>query len=194
MSGPVGALALAVAALAEVSSWRGVVKVEGMIHEPGGYHPYSATITLRLRESERVPVAGGFRVPLLSSGSVNEVRTSVHQVGGPMLCSGVGSETLPDGAVGYLEARGDRTTYRLEIPRAFAAFACGRNRATRQNRIVTIGVGDAVAGEIEAQDSVVRELEQRNAVMEGAFESAKAQGTVRYEYRVSWSIRRTPEP
>ena len=74
-----------------VAYWQGVVKVDGMIHEPGGYHPYVATITLRLREGERVGVPGGFRVPLVSDGGVNDARTSVHQEGGLLLCSGIGS-------------------------------------------------------------------------------------------------------
>src|SRR5262245_17582464 len=165
-----------------------------MIHEPGGYHPYSATIALRLRESERVPVTGGFRIPLVSDGSVNEVQMSVHQVGGPVLCSGVGVEALPDRTIGYLEAKGGRTTYRLAIPRAFGAFACGQNRAIKRNRVVTIGVGDAVAAEIETQDSVVRELDESNSVMQGSFESTKTRGPVRYEYSISWSITRATQP
>jgi len=186
--------AAALAVLAQTTApWQGFVRVSGMIHEPGGYHPYSATITLRLRESERVPVTGGFRIPLVSDGSVNEAQTSVHQVGGPMLCSGVGSETLPDGPIGYLEVKGGRTTYRLAIPRAFGAFACGKNRAIRRNRVVTIGVGDPLAAEIETQDSVVRELGQRNSVMQGSFEATKARGPVRYEYSISWAITRVPQ-
>src|SRR5262245_42408556 len=128
--------------------WRGVVRVEGMIHEPGGYHPYSATMTLHLRESERIPATGGFRVLLVSEGSRNEVQTSVHQTGGPMLCSGTGTEMLPEGAIGYLEPRPGRTTYHLAIPRAFGAFACGRNQATKRNRVVAIGRGDPVEAEV----------------------------------------------
>src|SRR5712691_2160928 len=73
------------------ASWHGTVIVDGMSHEPSGYHPYKTTIGLRLRESERVAVPGGFRVPLVSDGSVYDVVTSVHQTEGPMLCSGSGT-------------------------------------------------------------------------------------------------------
>lgn len=83
-----------IALLAVSALWQGTVIVDGMIYEPGGYHPYKTTINLRLRESERVAVAGGFRVPLASDGSVYEVVTSVHQTDGPKLCSDTGTETL----------------------------------------------------------------------------------------------------
>lgn len=87
---PVSAAAVAVSALLEVgATWHGVVKVDGLIHEPGGYHPYTATITLQLRESGPVSGTDGRRV-LISDGSVNDVQTSVHQTGGPLLCSGIG--------------------------------------------------------------------------------------------------------
>ena len=86
--------AATIAFLAGAAVWQGTVIVDGMIYEPSGYHPYKTTISLRLRESERVAVAGGFRVPLVSDGSVYETVTSVHQTEGPMLCSGTGTETL----------------------------------------------------------------------------------------------------
>jgi len=43
-----------------------------------------------------VAVAGGFRAPLVSDGSVYETVTSVHQTAGPMLCSGTGTEEAAD--------------------------------------------------------------------------------------------------
>src|SRR5512141_2548858 len=66
-----GFVSLALAApVASGYSWSGVVTVIGMTHEPpAGYQPYAATITLRLLEGERVVVAGGVRVPLVSRGS-----------------------------------------------------------------------------------------------------------------------------
>jgi hypothetical protein len=50
----VSALLLIAAGVPESrASWRGTVKVDGMIYEPGGYHPYVATITLHLREAKK---------------------------------------------------------------------------------------------------------------------------------------------
>src|SRR5262245_16431500 len=98
--------------------WSGTVKIDGMIYEPGGYHPYLATIILHLREAQRSAIAGGFRTVLVSDGSTNDVRTSVHQTSGLMLCAGTGMETLPQRAVGYLETKAGRTTYHLAVPRA----------------------------------------------------------------------------
>ncbi len=55
--------------LAVSALWQGTVAVDGMIYEPSGYHPYKTTVSLRLREFERVAVPGGFRVRLVSDGS-----------------------------------------------------------------------------------------------------------------------------
>ena len=149
-------LLLAVAAGPVGAAWRGTVIVEGMIHEPGGYHPYEATIKLHLREAGRKAMPGGFRVALVSDGSINAVRTSVHQTDGPTLCSGTGTETLAQRPIGYLETRAAQTTYHLAIPRAFGAFACGHNNAIKRDRVVVIGHGDPEPAEIETADSVVR--------------------------------------
>jgi type 1 glutamine amidotransferase len=172
------------------AAWRGTVVVGGMIHEPGGYHPYKATVTLRLRESERIAVPGGSRVILTSDGSLNEVETSVHQESGLLLCSGTGTETLT-GRMGYLETRTGKTTYHLAIPRAFGAFACGRNHAIKRDRVVVIGRGDPEAAEIETADSVVRVLE--DGAMNGSFRSSRTREPVRYEYGVTWSLTRSTE-
>lgn len=168
------------------ATWRGTVTVEGMIHEPGGYHPYRTTVTLFLREAERIAVPGGSRVPLVSEASVIEVETSVHQEDGLLLCSGTGTEVLT-GPLGYLETSAGRTTYHLALPRAFGAFACGRNHTIKRDRRIVIGAGDPEAAEIETADSVVRALEPGGS-MKGSFLSSKARGPVRYEYRVSWSV------
>jgi hypothetical protein len=185
------ALAAALGPPAVPSYWQGVVKVDAMIHEPGGYHPYVAAITLRLREGERLAVPGGFRVPLVIDGGVNDVRTSVHLESGLEICSGVGREALPKRVVGYLESMAGRpATYRLAIPRAFGAFACGKQHATRRDRVVLIGQGDPEAAEIETADAAVRTLEPRGADMHGAFGAARARGPVRYEYKISWSLTR----
>jgi hypothetical protein len=163
---PVSALVLIVAGVTEAGlSWRGTVKVDGMIYEPGGYHPYVATITLHLREGERSVVPGGFRVALVSEGSTNAVRTSVHQTGGLMLCSGTGTETLPRRAIGYLDTKAGQTTYHLAVPRAFGAFTCGQNHAVKRDRVVMIGDGDAEPADIETGDSVLRTLEEANSVL-----------------------------
>lgn len=179
------------ALLAVSAFWQGMVIVDGMIYEPGGYHPYKTTISLRLRESERVAVPGGFRVPLASDGSVYEVVTSVHQTDGPMLCSGTGTETLTGRTIGYLETKAGKSTYHLALPRAFGAFACGRNKTTGADRIVIIGRGDPEAADIEMADLVVRRLEAGASVMKGSFRSSKTRGPVRYEYDVSWSLTRS---
>jgi len=176
------------------ASWRGTVIVDGMIHEPSGYHPYKTTISLRLRESERVAVASGFRVPLVSDGSVFETVTSVHQTEGPMLCSGTGTETLTGRTVGYLETKAGKTSYHLALPRAFGAFACGRNHTTGADRWVVIGVGDLEAADIETADPLVRALAGGDSVMKGSFHSKKTRGAVRYEYDVSWSLTRDRRP
>jgi hypothetical protein len=159
-----------------------------------GYHPYEATINLRLLESERVGIPGGFRVPLLSDGSTNAARTSVHQSDGLTFCSGRGEETLPKGVIGYLEARAGRLTYHLAIPRAYAAFLCGENHPSPWNRVVVIGRGDPEAAEIETEDELVRVLEEGNTVMKGAFESAMTRGRNHYEYKISWLLIRRQEP
>ena len=167
-------------------TWRGTVTVEGMIHEPGGYHPYRTTMTLLLREADRVAAPGGSRIPLVSEGSVQDVETSVHQESGLVLCSGTGTEAVT-GPLGYLEIAAGRTTYHLALPRAFGAFACGRNHTVRRDRQIVIGVGDPEAAEIETADSVVRPLEPGGS-MKGSFLASKTRGPVRYEYRVSWSV------
>ena len=184
MQAPVIAL-LAVSAL-----WRGTVTVDGMIHEPSGYHPYKTTIGLRLREAERVAVPGGFRAALVSEGSVYQVQTSVHQTNGPMLCSGTGTETLTGRTIGYLETKAGKATYHLALPRAFGAFACGRNHTTGADRFVIIGLGDPEAADVETADPLVRALEAEGSLMKGAFRSSKTRGPVRYEYDVSWSVTR----
>ena len=190
-----GALLLILAGIPEaVPSWHGVVTVDGTIHEPSGFHPYSATITLRLREAGRVAIDGGHRVVLVSEGSTNDVRTSVHQTDGPMLCAGTGTETLPTAVIGYLETKAGRTTYHLAVPRAFGAFACGRNRPIARDRVITIGDGDPEPVEIETSDTFVRTLGEGGSAMKGSFESSRSRGAVRYEYKVAWSIVREPRP
>ena len=161
-----------------------------MVREPGGYHPYKTTLSLVLREAERVAVPGGSRVWLVSDDSRSEVVTSVHQENGPLLCAGTGTETL-SGRIGYLETRAGATTYHLAIPRAFGAFACGRNLRTKRDRVVVIGAGDAEAAEIETADAA-RSLERRGTVMTGSFRSTKSRQSVSYEYEVTWSLTRQP--
>lgn len=184
----------AIAFLAVSALWRGTVVVDGMIYEPSGYHPYKTAISLRLRESERLAVAGGSRVPLVSDGSVFETVTSVHQREGLMLCSGTGTETLTGRTVGYLETKAGKTSYHLALPRAFGAFACGRNHTTGADRWVVIGLGDPEAADIETADPLVRALEAGDRLMKGSFQSKKTRGVVRYEYNVSWTVTREPAP
>jgi hypothetical protein len=174
------------------AAWRGTVIVDGMIHEPSGYHPYKTTIGLHLRQSEAVAVRGGFRAALVSDGSVYEVETSVHQTNGPMLCSGTGTETLTGRTIGYVETKAGKATYHLALPRAFGAFACGRNHTTGANRFVIIGLGDPEAADIETADLLVRALEAGGSLMKGTFRSSKTRGPVRYEYDVRWSVTRQP--
>ena len=184
--------AATIAFLAAAAVWQGTVIVDGMIYEPSGYHPYKTTISLRLREAERVAAPGGSRVPLVSDGSVYETVTSVHQTEGPMLCSGTGTETLTGRTVGYLETKGGKTSYHLALPRAFGAFACGRNHTTGADRWVVIGLGDLEAADVETSDPLVRSLEARDSSMKGSFQSKKTRGAVRYEYSVNWSVMRVP--
>jgi hypothetical protein len=176
-------------------SWSGIVTITGVTHEPpAGYHPYTATMTLRLLEGDRVAVAGGFRVPLFSHGSRNAAQTSVHQADGLTFCSGRGEETLPSAVIGYLEARGGRMTYHLALPRAYAAFLCGENHASPWNRVVVIGRGDPESAEIETEDSVVRVLEDGDTLMKGTFEATMTRSPNHYEYSVRWLLTRRREP
>jgi len=171
-----------------LATWQGVVSVEGMIREPGGFHPYRATITLHLLEGDRLPIRGGFRVPLASNDSTNEVQTSVHQTEGLMLCSGAGKETLPSRVVGYVETRAGQSTYHLAVPRAFGAFACGEDQKIKRDRVVVIGAGDAEPAEIETADPRTREVGKEGSLMEGAFVATKTRGPVSYDYKVTWSL------
>ncbi len=191
-----GVLALALTAPAISGySWSGVVTVIGVTHEPpAGYHPYTATLTLRLLEGERVVVAGGFRIPLVSHGSTNAAQTSVHQADGLTFCSGKGEETLPQAVIGYLEAKGGKTTYHLALPRAYAAFLCGENHASPWNRVVVVGHGDPESAEIETEDPVVRVLENGDTLMKGTFDSTAKRGPNHYEYTVRWLLTRRREP
>jgi hypothetical protein len=172
------------------TAWRGTVEISGMIHEPGGYHPYVTTVSLRLREGDRVPVAGGVRAALISDGSIVEVRTEVYQTTGQRICAGTGTEALPGRSMGYLETRAGRTSYHLVMPRAFGAFACGTNHVIHRDRRVVIGLGDPEAGEVETADSVTRVLEQGDSVMRGSFRSTAHRLNNDYEYVVSWSASR----
>jgi hypothetical protein len=170
--------------------WRGNVRIEGMIREPGGYHPYVTTVILRLREGGRASVPGGVRTPLISDGSVMDVRTGVYEDTGQRVCVGTGTEELPGRRLGHLETKQGRTSYHLVIPRAFGAFACGTNNVIERDRRVIIGLGDPETGEIETADSVPRVLEQGGSVMRGAFRSATHRNGNDYEYVVSWSASR----
>lgn len=191
-----GVVSLVLAApLASGYSWRGVVTVVGITHEPpAGYHPYAATMTLRLLEGERIVVAGAVRIPLVSDGSRNAAETSVHQADGLTFCSGKGEEALPRAVVGYLESKGGTTTYHLALPRAYAAFLCGENHASPWNRVVVIGHGDPEPAEIETEDSVARVLEDGGTRMQGSFDSTARRGPNHYEYTVRWSLTRRLGP
>jgi hypothetical protein len=129
-------------------------------------------------------------VSLVSEDSVYHVQTSVYQSDGLLICSGIGTETLTGVAIGYMETKAGSTIYHLVLPRAFGAFACGRNRKVRADRVVIIGRGDHEARDIETEDASVRTLER--GAMEGSWKSTKTPGAVRYEYSVSWSISREP--
>jgi hypothetical protein len=172
--------------------WRGTVAVDGMIHEPGGFHPYQTTLNLVLRETARVAVPSGTRVWLVSENSRSDVVTSVHQEGGALLCSGTGTERL-NGRIGYLETKAGTTTYHLAIPRAFVAFSCGRNQVIKRDRVVVIGAGDAEAADIETADTLVRSTGPGGASMRGSFRSTKSRTPVGYEYEVTWSLARQPK-
>jgi hypothetical protein len=168
--------------------WRGSAVVEGVVHEPGAYHPYVSTATLRLREGAREGVPGGVRVALVSEGSTLAVSTEVRQLQGGLVCSGRGAEAIPDGPMGYVESIGGETSYHLVLHRAFGAFACGENHVVRRDRVVIIGRGDPEAAEIETADSLLRRL--AGAGMEGTFRASKTRGSVSYEYEVRWSLKR----
>jgi hypothetical protein len=110
-----------------------------------------------------------------------------------MLCSGTGTETLSGRSLGYLETKAGQTSYHLVIPRAFGAFACGRNHVVNRDRRVVIGVGDPEAAEIETADSMPRLLEHGDSVMKGSFRATKNRRPNDYEYDVSWSATREAE-
>jgi hypothetical protein len=107
---------------------------------------------------------------------------------------GHGTETLAGRTVGYVETKASKATYHLALPRAFGAFACGRNHTTGANRFVIIGLGDPEAADIETADAVVRVLEAEGSLMKGTFRASKTRGPVRYDYDVSWSVTREPSP
>lgn len=192
MRGAIAVLALSMAWVQEPQvDWHGTVTVTGMIHEPEGYHPYTTTATLRLHEGERVRTDGALRVSLISDSSMIDVEHSLFQSDGSLVCSGSGTEELPNGTIGYLETKGRKTRYHLAIPRAFGAYACGQNRKTTANRFVIVGSGDHEPVRIETEDREVRFLVEADSVMRGVFESTKSRGAVSYEYKVEWNVVRS---
>jgi hypothetical protein len=93
-----------------------------------------------------------------------------------------------------VETTAGTPTYHLAVPRAFGAFACGKNHALKRDRVVIIGAGDPEPAEIETADSVRRTLERGSSMMQGSFDSTRTRVDVRYEYKISWSLNREEPP
>jgi len=201
-------IAVAPAALAAVL-WIGTARVDVMIWEPGGEHPYTTDFTLEYREAERTPIreAGGGIVAYTVRLVPQRIAIAVHHtVRGLLNCSGGGQESItdaPDGrmivpvagkeavsAIGRpIPAAG---AYQIVLPRAVAAFACG-NKRNAGDRWVVLGSGlFHPAGDIDAADVEVRVLQSSGTRMGGSysFSDASRHQAARHDYAVTWDLRR----
>jgi hypothetical protein len=151
-------------------------------------------------------VVPGDEVRLVPERIANEVHHEVRHADGPSICRGGGREVMtraPEGRIAVARS-GSRlpgfdapvtSAYRLVLPRAVGAFACGTRKNPRDRRVV-IGarVFDPVdpAAEIETRDVSVRTLDSGGLAMTGSYKSSDAGTgrTVRHDYTVRWELRR----
>lgn len=200
-------------ALLSVVVWAGTARVDVMIWEPGGEHPYTTEFQLEYSEVGRTPIHDskgtliGHRVRLLPRRIALNVH---HQVRGLLNCTGAGREVVTDGPNGELvlpvpgkavvDDVGFRVpragAYQFVLPRAVGAFACGNQRNAGDRWVI---VGSRLyhpAGHIEAADAEPRVLEAGGTRMRGsyAFSDASRQQPVRHDYKVDWDLHRHLEP
>jgi hypothetical protein len=195
------------AALLGVVLWRGTARVDRMIWESGGEHPYTTDFTLEYRETSRSPIRDatgaviGHRVRLVPSRIALRAR---HEVRGLLNCTGGGQEMVADAPDAALvvpvggSGSGPGGVYQLVLPRAIGAYACG-NKRNAGDRRVSIGTG-LFPADVEVEDAESRSLEGNASRMRGAYQdrhsrnySASAQHRVRYEFNVEWDLHRVME-
>ncbi len=200
-------------ALLSAVVWIGTARVDVMIWEPGGEHPYTTDFQLEYREADQNSMRDangtlvGYRVRLVPQ----RVATRVHHVvRGLLNCSGAGEELIADAPDAQMivplptkeavSAVGMRVppagAYQIVLPRAVGAFACG-NKRNAGDRWVIVGSGlFHPAGDIDAADRELRLLETAGTRMRGSYEfsDASRRQPVRHDYKVTWDLRRQVRP
>jgi hypothetical protein len=193
--------------------WTGSAQVDVMIWEGGGEHPYLTDFELTYREGDRVPVIDsrgrivGHRLRLIPERIALKAR---HEVRGLLNCTGTGHEILMQGPSAEIVVRPQHArsgaavgvegppagSYQLVLPRAIGAFACGTNKRNAGDRAVGIGRG-LFHADVEVADPEGRLLEAHGTRMHGSYRwrhnrnySGQAQHLIRYEFHVTWNIRR----
>jgi hypothetical protein len=183
--------------------WSGTARVDVMIWEPGGEHPYTTDFTLEYSEEPGTPRPNGSGLPVARTLSLVPTRVAVdgrHQVGhthGRPLCSGGGRDIVKAATSGTITILRDGSgRYQLVLPRAVGAFACG-SKVNARDRQVVIGTGlFEVLGEVDAADAEARTLQANGSAMRGEYRSSDAArgGPVRHDYNVRWHIQRHSTP
>ncbi len=184
-----------------------------MAWEGGGEHPYATDFELRYREDADVPVhdsAGrvvGRRVRLIPEVVALK---ATHEVRGLLNCKGSGEEVVanaPEGALlvpiggASLEALMGfdvpaSGAYQLILPRASAAYACGRNNRNRNDRQAGVGRG-LLSPDLDVPDASPRFIEKDSGRLRGSYVYRRArsadgslQHLVRKEFHVTWDLHR----
>jgi hypothetical protein len=203
--------------LLSVVLWRGSAQVDVMIWEGGGEHPYVTDFDLTYREDNRTAIRDtsgkvvGHRIRLVSERIALKAR---HEVRGLLNCTGTGQEILTAGPASELivPLRGAKLAtaigfevppsgaYQLVLPRAIGAFACGTNKRNGGDRAVGIGSG-LFHPDVEVADPELRSLAELGARMRGSYQwrqsrnySGQPQHLIRYEFHVTWDVRREAQP
>jgi hypothetical protein len=187
------------ALLLPLAIWSGTARVDVMIREPQGEHPYITDFELEYSEGAPVSVTGpsggvSHRVPLIPKRVAIDVRHEVRHVDGRSICTGGGQELVDHPPPGALSS--PAATYQLVLPRAIGAFACGSKR-NAGDRWVVVGTGlFPVQGDVDAADTETRRLDSGGSRMRGEYRfSDQAQGRpVRHDYHVTWELTRHEEP
>jgi hypothetical protein len=194
--------------------WTGTAKVDVMIWEGGGEHPYVTDFALTYREGDRTPItdaAGavvGYRVRLIPQHISFKAQ---HEVRGLLNCTGGGDETVTEGPEGelVLPAPGKSLTlaaasgtvapragaYQIVLPRAVGAFACGTKKNPVDRRV---GIGTGLFyTDVEVADNQVRAIESDGTRLGGAYTErhqrsydGSSRHLVRYQFNVMWALRR----
>ena len=200
-------------ALLAATLWVGSARVDVMIWEPGGEHPYTTDFELEYREADPSPIHAsngaevGRDIRLVPLRIATRVQ---HTVRGLLNCSGSGQEVITDGPAGAVfvpfpgwkgvSALGTPVpaagAYQIVLPRAVGAFACGTKK-NAGDRWVVVGSGlFHPAGDVDAADRVVRSPEAAGTRMRGSFSfsDVSQHRAVRHDYRVTWDLRRRVQP